>query len=477
MGLLQLPPELLLRISSYLTTPEFGSFRQSCKHVEAALFDSFAKEFFTKRQFMIEYISLQTLVDIANHPTLSHRLSEVIISIHTLALDPDERYKAGHVSRDVLLETGQACDMLVEAFSKLPRLRIVGLRDYDASGRFRDGDDARWKSYGWSYGISADPDAALIHNFRNRSMNLASPESTLPVVFYALGRARAKPENIEVFLRRRGKLTPASFNVLDGFMAPTVTPVLARLKKLMLTIALNEPTDFGAPWLPYDTSSVTDASLKRLLHATSELKTLRLNFEIGQFFAFRFLEWLGSPASVSVPVSPANLTIPPVLLSNLTGLDLGMLNVAVPTLINVITKFKITSLNLWKITLHCTDSERTTQLDRWACFLQDLSDAVPASTLKYILIGFVFQAHFVARDSRTHAIRVYFTPPDISSSDLTQADLIDKVTYRAAYGSSVKDWLSDLAKRTSYEIVETSSENGSEEIEDSEEDEDEDEDD
>ena len=142
MSLLELPLELLLRVSFYLTTPDLGSFRAVCKHIEANLQDTFTREFFTKRQFMIEQVSLQTLIDIANHPTLSLKLSEVIISLHFFKIDSNyqnaaakERYRSGYVSHTTLLETGQARDMLVEAFSKLPNLRTVGLRDYDARGR------------------------------------------------------------------------------------------------------------------------------------------------------------------------------------------------------------------------------------------------------------------------------------------------------------------------------------------------------
>lgn len=89
MNLLRLPPELIIRVSSHLTTPELGYFRRTCKHVEANLFDTFAREFFTKRQFMIEHISLQALVDIANHPVLSRRLTEVIIGLDAIPQDPD----------------------------------------------------------------------------------------------------------------------------------------------------------------------------------------------------------------------------------------------------------------------------------------------------------------------------------------------------------------------------------------------------
>jgi len=144
--LLDLPPELLLRISSLLTTPELGRFRQSCKQIEKALFKDFAREFFTKRQFMLEHVSLEALVGIANHPTLSTFLSEVIFGLQQLPHDPhfrseeSRRYReAGYMGRDLLLQTGLAHSMLVDAFSKLPNLKTVGLRDYDGAGRVRDG--------------------------------------------------------------------------------------------------------------------------------------------------------------------------------------------------------------------------------------------------------------------------------------------------------------------------------------------------
>ena len=73
--LLRLPPELTLRISSYLTTVELGNLRLTCKDVERNLFKSFALEFFTKRQFMVEQVSLAALAGIANHSTLAPYLN------------------------------------------------------------------------------------------------------------------------------------------------------------------------------------------------------------------------------------------------------------------------------------------------------------------------------------------------------------------------------------------------------------------
>jgi hypothetical protein len=70
-NLLRLPPELMLRISSHLTTHELACFRLTCKTIERNLFDDFARYYFSKRSFMLEEISLEALVGISNHKTLA----------------------------------------------------------------------------------------------------------------------------------------------------------------------------------------------------------------------------------------------------------------------------------------------------------------------------------------------------------------------------------------------------------------------
>lgn len=69
--LLRLSPELLVRISTSVNTTDLGSLRLTCKQIENMLFQSFACEFFTTRRFMIEQVSLDALVGIANHKALS----------------------------------------------------------------------------------------------------------------------------------------------------------------------------------------------------------------------------------------------------------------------------------------------------------------------------------------------------------------------------------------------------------------------
>lgn len=327
-GFLQLPPELVLRVSSYLTTPELGHFRRTCKDIEATLFDSFAKEFFTKRQFMLEYVSLQALVDIANHPRLSRWISEVIIgvqahvslnSIHASS-KPMEMYKSGYPSRHALRASGRDRDMLVEAFSKLPNLQTVGLRDYNARGRFRDGENAVWRSYGWSCnGLFTSDNARCL-------LDRDEIEASLPLILYALGHAHSTPGSLEVFLRHRDRLTPRSFNVLDGFMSSAIIPVLEGLKVLMLTTGGELNPDYMVPPEDpiLDDDNGIEAPMRRFFHYTPNLETLRLNFQPYQWLAYRFLSWFAKPASVlSSPPGPAVSPVPPVSLPNLTKLDLG----------------------------------------------------------------------------------------------------------------------------------------------------------
>lgn len=73
--ILQLPPELVLRVASHLTTTELGAFRLISRGIERICFETFAKQFFTKRQFMLEQVSLEALAAIANHQTLSPYLT------------------------------------------------------------------------------------------------------------------------------------------------------------------------------------------------------------------------------------------------------------------------------------------------------------------------------------------------------------------------------------------------------------------
>jgi hypothetical protein len=224
--IMDLPAELIISISSHLTTPELGLMRVSCKRIEQTLFDDFAKEFFTKRQFMIEHDSLNTLVAIANHPKLSAHLTEVLISTHrrwrtsnTTDEVIERRFNTMEPDHSVLIATGMARDLLREAFSKLPNLKSVGIRDFDGKGRIRDGPRARWRSWGWA----AYPGEYLT------IMDDASQLFALVVT--AIGEACAQIPKVEVILRHTIGLQPAAF-----YIGTSTALVLAGLQRLMLDV-------------------------------------------------------------------------------------------------------------------------------------------------------------------------------------------------------------------------------------------------
>ncbi|KAK4949115.1 hypothetical protein LTR10_012488 [Elasticomyces elasticus] len=439
--MLALPPELILRISSTLTTPELGCFRRVCKQVEVQLFDSFAREFFTKRQFMIEHPSLQALVGIAKHPVFSKHLVEVIISTDTLTssahgnqdLLPRALSAGGYMHRDMLIHTGHARDMLAEAFSKLPNLRTVGLRDYDGKDRIRDGHHAYWRSYGWTFGRD---EADHRHHCAQ-----VSPVPLLPMLLYALGSAHATPSNIEVFLRRHPKLTPASFDVVSD----ATKPVLRALRTVMLHIMPSRPHHRA---LSNDDDLWHQLPIKRFLGNTPAVEELRLNFEPNERLAHQMLGWLGE----AVSAVPANLPhVPSLALPALRTLDLGKLNTDVGTLVSVLAKFDLTTVNLWQVTLQCKDrTEYEGEISRWTRFFEALAHVLsPTSGLKRFSAGYPTQALNANENNSINSIlngaelrRVFFKK---DQADDSQKE--DKASYRAGYGSSIKHWLEEIAGR------------------------------
>jgi hypothetical protein len=161
--LLSLPLEVLLQITSNLTTPEYGKLRSTCTHIEATLFSSFSREFFSKRQFMLTEFSLQALVDISK-TRLSSSLRHVIFGLEQpsltsfpsagqVAANPQSnmhvqknRLLQEYVDYMTLINTGRDVEMITEAFSNLANLETVGMRDFNSRSRNRDYPNIEWRS-------------------------------------------------------------------------------------------------------------------------------------------------------------------------------------------------------------------------------------------------------------------------------------------------------------------------------------------
>ncbi|KAI6896985.1 hypothetical protein KC318_g10422 [Hortaea werneckii] len=452
MALLQLPPELLLRTSDHLTTSELGHLRLTCKAIESTLFDTFAKEFFTKRQFMVEHVSLQALLDIANHPTLSQWLTQVIIGADVLRGSSDiahrsscAKYREGYLERHTLLNTGIACEMLVAAFSKLPNLQTVGLRDYyggpSGSGRQRDGPNAKWKSYGWSCDLSEHDYRDQMQLYRPSTTTWSHPAPSLPLVLQTLGRANARPQNLETFLRRDDKLEPLSFDVFNLLLTPSIPSVLAGIQRLMLSVSV---VNTWSPSGGFDSieKRTTSVPLKRFLAHTPNLQCLRLNFESDASSADEILEWLGQrPDSSSLTTSPTAVHVPAIQLNNLVELDLGMVSIHESTLVDIITKFNLKSLNLWKVSIkESNDSE-----SMWPSFFMTLAKELRSNSLQSLMVGWPAAREYNEGTSCLYtAIRLVI---DGNYDNCKPENVTHMVKYRAVFGSNIKDWLRETAPK------------------------------
>ncbi|KJX93205.1 f-box domain containing protein [Zymoseptoria brevis] len=422
--IMDLPAELIIAISSYLTTPKLGEMRQYCKYIEQSLFESFAKEFFTKRQFMIEHDSLKTLVSIANHPVLSKRLGEVLIStqrrgqlISMTDTDMGRFVDAQEAVREILLASGIARELLQEAFTKLPHLQSVGVRDFDGKGRGRDGSHARWRSWGWS-------------TYRSAGLALdKNPSQVFALVMAALGGSRIS--KLEVILRHSDGLSPNAF-----YVSTSTAPMLAEAKSLMLDVGqFSQQRD-----LPGD--KVHAEALRRFLASSSDLETLRLNFRnsAGQPGAEKILDWLGEPVQ-----SLRAQSTPPMLFAKLTQLDIGYAVVESSTLLAVLAKFALISFSVWKVEFLCINADSRTASDGCLQFLADLASVLQlASSVKSVKIGHITQIfHGLGNWSRQCISFV----PEGSKSDDQDCELQGEVTFRARYGLSVAQWLESVADR------------------------------
>lgn len=314
----------------------------------------------------------------------------------------------------------------------MSNLRIIGIRDYDGRGRWREGPDALWRSYGWKFN---GPDR---RTYRSR----ASPDSVLPLILYALGETSTKPDNIEVFLRRN-RLSDRSFEL--GFMQPRVVPVLSGLKALLLSLE-----DFMHPVFPNQPHRSKDNGylrLKELLQHTPLLEHLRLNFTSNEQLPTSpqdLLDWLGTSHTSPNPDGP-----PPVKLDHLTTLDLGMLGFTSDILIRVVSKFaKLKELSLWKVALRVKGAKADDAECIWSSFLPQLGKAFQApESVTRVMIG------WAAEPASQNILRVQpvkfagRTSTD-SNGEKKFEDPEDVVSFRKRVGNNAREWLMELGEKT-----------------------------
>ncbi|XDG09421.1 hypothetical protein ABKA04_009036 [Annulohypoxylon sp. FPYF3050] len=408
--LLKVPTEVLLHISSYLSTADYGSLRSVCRKFEESLFQYFAKEFFTKRQFMFTEFSLQALVDISKSrfgPSLNclqislerpYQFNFSHQSANSSNQDLDQALKRNKfceecISHETLISSGQDVELLTEALRNLPQLQTIGLRDFNSRGRYREGVNAEWRTYG------APTFSKETNSYPQQPRLLQAPAgsqekdtSYVCHIFLAILRALGKAKEIhqapglEVILRGCF-LPPQAFNI-PRYLVPIVSPVLQDLKTLFLDLGPilfqrlainNNGTCEGFTYTGY--------MLVKFLSMTPSLKYLRFGFRncstadaksILQWFAQVPITSSGPPFNTSQNLDSMQERLPKLLapeLPHLKKLDLGFATIELPLLLNVIKRYKssLRTISMHRVTLANSQHHASCKVNLWSKFFSQIA--------------------------------------------------------------------------------------------------------
>ncbi|CAK7271886.1 hypothetical protein SEPCBS119000_004836 [Sporothrix epigloea] len=462
----RLPVELLLRITHYLTTPELCAVRSCSRTLECALRHFFLLEFFRRKQFMFTEFSLQALLAIARHPLLSQSLRHVSFGVEDYSLanlsSPVTEEQAVNLmmataQQKTLLANGRALRLLAEAFSLLPNLETVQLRDFPSRTRFRDGPFEAWRSYGLCtaraqlgvesrmlLGKTDDPD------FSSRAFVL---------LMAALAQSNARPANIEVLMH--AKVTGLKNFAFDLAPVPRpgllgvspengadvdILPILAGLRRLHLKLQFIFHPHGRGPLATDDpplTARSQQAAVECLpLHAwlahCPNIRWLRLNLhkEVRHYNNV-FLKRLGSPLPAFYPLpeksrASRNITMP--FATHLRRLDLGHACCRRDVLLDLLSRFPaLEQLSLFRFSLMYDNSTAETAQDVWHNFLNALAKGPLGTQLTHLnlnRLGTLKQLNNTYRHTqKTHT--VMFEDEESAS-------------YSAVFDKSLVSWLKTL---------------------------------
>ncbi|OTB08246.1 hypothetical protein M426DRAFT_317366 [Hypoxylon sp. CI-4A] len=402
-----MPWEVIRHITSYLTTTELGNLRRVCQHLEKTLFSSFATEFFTKRQFMRTEFSLQTLLEISLS-RLAPYLTYLIISTSRplpIALynrlpsgpsNPHElrRYNKVYeesVNHNTLINSGHDLELLAQALQNLPNLDTVGLRDFDGSGRYRDGETGRWRSYGAeTYSKETGINISQVFPRLDAEPQSDPVSQIFLIILRALGTTRDlhQQPRLEVILRK-SHVPEQAFNV-PRFLEPVISPVIENLRTLFLDLG----HESLQPLFINDSKRFMGYPLAKLLSKASSLEHLRLNFRACTprcEEANDILLWLArvptddnpGPFAADIDMADAGCetelpTLPQASkFPNLKQLDIGMLTIQLPLLVSLVTKYgeSLRELSLHKVKLiNKPQYQYIAKSSLWAIFLARIAN-------------------------------------------------------------------------------------------------------
>ncbi|CAK7274588.1 hypothetical protein SEPCBS119000_006250 [Sporothrix epigloea] len=391
--------------------------------------------FFRSKQFMFTEFSLQTLLDMARHPVISQTLRHVSIGLEDFLV-----YRQHHptntklaaflitavVEQKALMTNGSAVRLLATAFSLLPNLETVQLRDYDSYMPYRGRPFEALRSHGlWR----------LREHFGWRSKTMmritCSPNfssQAFAVVIMALAQSNARPSSLEVSSRH---LNGVHYFTLDLAPMPRLNlhgggsgggggdgngedkvyafPVLAGLRRLHLHLRFSflplDANDAGvSDYLPHrdytHPASVNCLPLCAWLAHCPKIEWLRLNLENETDVDNNIvLGQLGVPLPDFYPFPPGSeasrdITLP--FASHLRRLDLGRACCYQSVLLGVLHRLPaLEHLSLWRSSLI---KEAFLPQGTWEGFLKALAGDRLGKQLKKLSLKRLYAATKLATD-------------------------------------------------------------------------------
>ncbi|CAK7271381.1 hypothetical protein SEPCBS119000_004574 [Sporothrix epigloea] len=456
-----LPIEILVRITLELDTPELCALRQCSRSLEHALRYFFLHGFFRRRQFMLTELSLQTLLAFAQHPNISQTLRHVTIGIEEFCVAlkdyPEDREQAialtmAAADQKALVRNGRALRLLATAFSLLPNLETVQLRNLDMDLRLGAEPQDSEDSYGLrrtraQLGVKADQ---LLLSSRDTDL---CPQA-FSLVVAALAQSKARPPNIEVeadvyglnYLAFDLSPVPRLF-VQDGSDGYGIDvhayAVLAGLRRVFLKLQCGfHPLE--SEEVEYESLINTRARSSRafaeylplyvwLAHCP-KIQWLRLNLaEEACGYHSDFLKQLGTPlpASCSLPpASPASRNVTMPFASHLRRLDLGIACCDAEVLPRLLERLPaLEHLSLWRF---CLVYETRHPFTIWKDFLASFAKSSPGAQLKQLSlskVGTVTYADYYPNMEKTH---------------IATFNGLHSVEYIAKFEKSMASWLQNM---------------------------------
>ncbi|KAI3392868.1 hypothetical protein diail_5043 [Diaporthe ilicicola] len=374
-----LPKELLDQVLENLAAQDINDLRLSCREFRGRTFSFWAKTYFSKRQFMVDLYSLQTLLEITRHRELSKVLTHLIIGVDEI--NGHDTLKTIHFhfqnnprlpavfdywqtavsAQHTLLVNGSAIALLSEAMTNLPNLKTIGISGSKLDTQYPFPANPSINQYPHlglrSYGSSAYSSQA-----REASSRMPNSTNFVDRIFnLVLGSLLVSEPKITRFETKLAGFRPilpllddGAFSLLPP-LSPGTTTLLGGLSHLHLDVSLESVFLRSIGPLRHAHGFISRTSnLRRFLGFTCNLESLGLTFSPGLAAESHcdFVSWLCEPGvgpiegpgedidNTSSDRTALNRCIPaPITLPSLRKLDLKGLHTSPSRLGAIFKKF------------------------------------------------------------------------------------------------------------------------------------------